>query len=721
LLQYTDSQQLVAVSDKDLSDVWIMSMSEDRQGNLWITTRGFGVFKSSGDFIVRYTKADGLPDQNTECLVEGDNGPIYVSTRNGGIGQVVGERVTPVAVSQTPEFRGVVQEILHDSRGNYWIVTADALYRVAGPALDLRRREKLGAVNGAPAAHRPFGVGLYEDPSGKLWCGAFGDRALYVFDPKDSERPVFRRMVLDASLGVPPEKNPDVLHCVVSDRSGALWFGWQFDLGRYRDGKLTLIEPIYGRPATPVRSLFVDSRGWLWVGLQDGGVLMTTDPAAELPEFTNISSRNGLATSLVSSITEDGFGRVYFSTGKGLDRLDPSTGHIRHFTVADGMAGSTDGQCLRDREGNIWVTGSAGLSRLNPRAERAEGLPPPAYFIRVQVAGEDIALPETGTTRLPKISLPASRNNLLIEYVGISFQGEGELRYQYKLDGVDKDWSVPTEQRSINYANLSPGSYKVFVRTVNSEGQPNESPSLLEFRILRPIWQQWWVLSLFGASVLAAAFALHRMRIRRITAMEKIRRQVATDLHDDVGSGLAQIAILTEVAKRNSSSSADGLLTEVADLARSMRESMSDIVWSVDPRKDSVAELVQRMRQAGFNLLEVAGVRVDFQAPEESELAGIGLAPDRRRHLLLIFKESITNVARHSQADSVSVVISLRAGELRFAIKDNGRGFDPDDNHKGHGLHSLQVRADEMGAKLGIESSPGHGTVIRLTVPVGRG
>src|SRR5205823_2210748 len=148
--------------------------------------------------------------------------------------------------------------------------------------------------------------------------------------------------------------------------------------------------------------------------------------------------------------------------------------------------------------------------------------------------------------------------------------------------------------------------------------------------------------------IFGGTFGLYRMRVSQILAMERIRRQVATDLHDDVGSGLAQIAILSEVVKRESSTGT-AMLNEVADLARSMRDSMSDIVWAVDPRKDSLSDLVQRMRQATFNLLEANGIRVECRAPNERGLERFNLAHDRRRHLLRVSKETITTVAPHAK------------------------------------------------------------------------
>jgi signal transduction histidine kinase len=147
---------------------------------------------------------------------------------------------------------------------------------------------------------------------------------------------------------------------------------------------------------------------------------------------------------------------------------------------------------------------------------------------------------------------------------------------------------------------------------------------------------------------------------------------------------------------------------------------MSDIVWAVDPRKDRLADLLQRMRQAAYNLLEANGVRVEFIAPADERMERIALAPDRRRHLYLIFRESVTNVARHAGATRVQVEVRVQQGSLLLEVTDDGCGFDPEAEHEGHGLRSLRQRASEIDASIGFERADGRGSRVRLRVPLRR-
>jgi ligand-binding sensor domain-containing protein/signal transduction histidine kinase len=712
LIKFQDGQPTVYTAAQGLSNDDIVALGQDREGNLWIGTPG-GLYKLSEERIVNFTKEDGLPHMWVGRIVEDHEGRIFASTGGrggGGLVEIAGGNVVPIPGSQTPPFDNIKGRILQDRRGDWWIGTDEGLFRFQGPRLQLHQGKKFTAADGFTDKPIAYEQGIYEDPGGRIWISTWTGETgpdLYWFDPARRSHPLFQHISLE---DIWPR---GVVTQLMGDRSGTLWLNG----GRLVNDKVAVLQPTEGLPETPALSLFQDSRGWLWLGSRRQGVSMTKNPAAERPTFSNYSTQNGLLSNTVRSITEDDSGRIYWGTEKGLNQFDPSTGRIRHITTAHGLAGDIITHCLKDRRGNIWVGTTSGVSKLTPHDER-DPVPPPIYLSQIQAAGQNLSLPERGAQRLLEMTLPASQNNLRIEYVGLSFRGERALTYQYKLEGVDEDWTPPGGERAVNYARLSPSSYRFLVRAIHQEGGVSPEPAVFEFRILPPIWQRWWFLTLLGLGLAASGLALHRLRVRQALAMERIRRQIATDLHDDIGSGLSQVAILSEVAKRDASGPGHEMLTEVATLARTMRDSMSDIVWAVDPRKDHLADLVQRMRQVTFNLLETEGRPVEFHAPDEREVERIALAPDRRRHLLLIFKEAVTNIARHADATHVRIEIGVDAGTLSLTIGDDGRGFDPQNHDDGHGLHNLRQRSEALRADLRIESAPGHGTTVQVTVPL---
>ena len=243
------------------------------------------------------------------------------------------------------------------------------------------------------------------------------------------------------------------------------------------------------------------------------------------------------------------------------------------------------------------------------------------------------------------------------------------------------------------------------------------APATLAFRLLPPIWRRGWFLALTAAMLAAAAVALHRYRLQQALMVERVRARLAIDLHDDLGAGLAEIAILSEVG-RSRPGRAGEVLDHVARRARELRSTLGDIVWTVDPRKDHLEDIIQRMREIAFHMLETEERRVRFTAPEESTAGQRELPLELRRHLLLFFKEAVANIARHSEASEVDLELSIQEGKLRVRICDNGRGFDLSSPPEGRGLASLRERATEMRGWVRTISAPGRGTQTELRVPL---
>jgi signal transduction histidine kinase len=408
--------------------------------------------------------------------------------------------------------------------------------------------------------------------------------------------------------------------------------------------------------------------------------------------------------------------------------------------MADGLPWNRISHCLKDRQGNIWVATARGLSKLNPRAERPVKSPPPIYLSRVQVGGQDLPLPETGTVQLPDLRLSAAQNNVRIEYVGLSFQSEQALKYAYKLEGVDADWNPPNEERSVNFASLSPGTYRFLVRAVNPDGIGSTTPASMSFTIIPPLWQRWWFLALAGLCLAGVAAMIYRIRVARLLELERVRTRIATDLHDDIGASLSRMAILSEVVKRQNpvtQPESVELLGQIAETSRRLVDTMSDIVWSINPRRDDLNNVVLRIGEFAADVFDARGIAWDFQAPPEPEK--VKLNPDQRRHLYLIFKEAINNIVRHAGCTSVRLVMIIRDGWLHAEMCDDGRGFamdqessdelqitdhksqtqpQPQPPHQGHGLTSMRARAAELGGQLQIDSAPDQGTRLTLNVPL---
>jgi signal transduction histidine kinase len=243
------------------------------------------------------------------------------------------------------------------------------------------------------------------------------------------------------------------------------------------------------------------------------------------------------------------------------------------------------------------------------------------------------------------------------------------------------------------------------------------------------MWQRWWFVALAGALFALVVHSLYRVRERRLLELERVRTRIASDLHDDIGAGLSRMAILAEVARRQletPDTRATATLSDLGDSARDLVASMGDIVWSVDPRRDDLASVIQRVREFASSLLEAKGIAWRLDAPADA--ARIKLTPEQRRALFLVIKEALNNAVRHGACGTVRVVVQADRAGLMAEISDDGHGFENvvtgatpyAMQQGGYGLRSMSVRAARAGGKLTVISAPGHGTCIQFAIPFRR-
>jgi signal transduction histidine kinase len=333
---------------------------------------------------------------------------------------------------------------------------------------------------------------------------------------------------------------------------------------------------------------------------------------------------------------------------------------------------------------------------------------------------------------------------LQIDFLGIDFSPGEALRYQYKLDGADRDWGAPTEQRTVTYANLQPGKYVFQVRAVNADGLASATPATVHFRILAPVWLRGWFVTLSVLSAGAVFFSLYRYRLahlkqinaalteanlaeenlrkakeERLVELERVRKRIATDLHDDIGSSLTRISLLSEVTQRQGhqvETSAGGSLAVIAGLSRELVDAMSDIVWAINPEKDSLGDLTQRMRHFASDVYNAREIDFRFRFPDSDRDVRVGA--NVRRELFLIFKEAVNNTVRHSGCTEAAIEFQVAPDGLLLELRDNGRGFEVANKSHGHGLKSMRSRTEALGGKMTVVANHGGGTALTFAIPM---
>jgi signal transduction histidine kinase len=328
---------------------------------------------------------------------------------------------------------------------------------------------------------------------------------------------------------------------------------------------------------------------------------------------------------------------------------------------------------------------------------------------------------ELGEESLSELTLESSQTQIGVDFLGLGANLGEELKYQYKLEGARADWSEPTTQRTVDFANLAPGSYRLLVKALTAEGIESTKPAVFVFTILPPVWQRWWFLAVAVTAVGLMAYALYRYRVARLVELERVRTRIATDLHDDIGANLSLIAMASEVARmqsrKNDDQTRESLLL-ISDTSRELVDAMGDIVWAVNPSKDHLRDLTKKMRRFASDVFSARNIAFRFHAPGDER--DMKLGADTRREVFLIFKEAVNNIARHSHCTEVDIELQTRGGWLVLRLSDNGRGFDAEEASVGSGLESMRKRAVRLGGKLDIVSSDGEGTTVTLEAPIGR-
>jgi ligand-binding sensor domain-containing protein/signal transduction histidine kinase len=706
--------------DNGLSDSHILKLAEDAEGNLWIGTAVSGVMKLIRQGFDSFDSRNGfLSAMNHESIFETIGGELsIVSEVRGKIVVQILDRgrfrridpALPIVRGGNPGRSGSFQ----DQIGEWWIGTGQGLFRFSrvGLARDLGQARLRGVyTTSAGFAGDNIDV-LYEDSRGDVWISTNSASAHSLNRWQRSSN-----MLRDYTQALPLLKQKRA-SAFGEDTSGNIWIGLIDDGGivRYRHGQFQAVAAPQRAFSGLVRAIYPDRSGRMWVATSRSGLVRIDGANLDGPHLQPYTLAEGLSSNDVYCITQDEFGQIYVGTSSGVDRLDPASGLIRRFTIADGLAQGAVVLARRDRIGALWFVTNKGVSRLIP-AHIQPPSEPRVLIHRLRILGEPYPISELGETALSGIVISPERNTIQMDFSAPDFRLGSPVQYQYRLEGASLGWGPLSSEHSVHFANLAPGDYRFLVRAVASHVVgPSASVS---FRVVPPFWRQWWFLN--GASILTAAalYVLHQMRLRRAMEIERVRTRIATDLHDDIGSSLSQIAILSEVVGQ----SFDGhhraereVLSRIAGTSRELIQSMSDIVWAINPEKDHLRDLSLRMRRFASDMLTARCIDFTFRAPGPEQDIRVGA--DFRRHVFLIFKESVNNIVEHSGCSRAFIDFALEKHSLVLRIQDNGKGLDLSECETGHGLASMRARAGILRGALEVRS--GQGTEVCLRVPLGR-
>ena len=690
----------------------IISIAEDHDGNLWLGTDDLGTVKLAGDGFVSFSQRDGIGGNTVSVISETPRGVLYMVGRYDDQGHLSlsarqGERFTAVQPRVPKGIRYFgwrpARVVLQDHTGEWWLAALHGLCRY--PRLDnpleLARVPPKAVYSSRDGLPNDEVIRLYEDRGGTLWIGT-GARGVTFWDRREDRFRSIGGDVMDRASSIGED---DAGNVWIGDESGRLW--------RVQHQRVSPVgAAAEGRGW--INDFLLDHSGRLWVATGNKGLLRFDHPAAAQPEFRKYDQADGLSSANIRCLVEDRQGFILFGTSGGIDRLNPDSGHVQHYSTAEGVAPGQVVSAYRDREGAIWFGTTYGLTRLGSETHPPHS-PPSVWITGISIGGRPMEISNLGESKIREFEIPPGRQQIQVDFVAVSYASGNLPRYQYRTG--DGPWSPPMQSRSVHYGALEPGRYQFEVRAVNAEGDVSPAPAVVLFRVMPPVWRRAWFLGLLLALAVGGVVWVHRMRVAKLLALERVRTRIATDLHDDIGSSLSQIAILSEAAQRRSAGSETGAALErIGGLSRELMDSISDTVWAIQPHKDHLTDLKQRMRRFATEVLSARNVEMRWTLDDAGR--DLQLDAELRRQVYLIFKEAVHNIARHSRATETHIALKVQERQLTLEVKDNGRGIERWEDGEGNGLKSMKLRAAKLRGELEIRSAQGQGTTVILITPL---
>lgn len=362
-------------------------------------------------------------------------------------------------------------------------------------------------------------------------------------------------------------------------------------------------------------------------------------------------------------------------------------------------------------------SGSYAQPGSNTAITKNNETPPAVVITAFRILNQD--LPIDSILHLNRVELSYNQNSFRLSFEAPGASQHNNLIYYYKLEGAEEEWIKTDKPLSVSYTLLPPGSYTFMVTCKKEQGISSQKVTQLPLLIRVPFWLSWWFILFCCTAFAAIVYYFHRISIERILAVEALRQKVARDLHDDIGSTLSTINILSMMAKSKLAedpAKASEYIGKISDNSSRMMEAIDDIVWSINPVNDSMQKIVARMREVATEVLEPKSIEIQFYFDEA--IKSISLNMEERRDLFLIFKEAVNNIAKYAKATEVKIQFTLTNDILKLSIQDNGIGFDVEKADNGNGLSNMQKRAEKLGGKLSIESHPGRGNHVSLEMEI---
>ena len=705
------------LNSNSLSGNDVISLCEDSSGIIWAGTHlGEGITKLEMSKVkFNQIKNDpsninSLSDDVVWAIYQDKHKNLWIGTYRGGLNKydIRNNKFTHYLHNPNNPFSisdNHIRAIAEDKFGNFWIGTysggLDKFNPSTGKFISYKHILNDQATIGANQVQD-----IFIDSASNVWLATFtgGLNRFRITNPQSNEIK-FEHFVNNPSN--PHSLSDNRLYTLYQDKEGNLWIGtFGGGLDKYIKKTNSFIhfknDPAdnYSLSDNRVLSIFEDSNGTMWIGTYGGGLNKFDRKTGK---FYRYKKKNGLNCDVVYGILEDNNNNLWLSSDNGIYRFNFVNDLITHYDLQDGLQSIefSGGAYFKSNDGEMFFGGINGLNYFYPDSVKNNSFIPQIVITSIKIFNKAI----TGEKK--EITLSYDENFISFEFAALDYTNPKDNHYAYKLEGLEKDWQyVDANLRIASYTNLSPGQYKFIVKGSNSDRIWNSKGTYVLITILPPYWKTWWFISLCILAGGAIIYYFSTVRIKNLLAIERLKTKLAADLHDNIGAGLTEISILSELAEKKLNGKYEknhGELKKISEKARLLVDSMSDIVWVVNPKKDTLYDLIARLKDSYSDFLESIGIR--FKTSDLEKLENIKLPMDFKQNLYLIFKEGINNSIKHSNCKNIYLETNIIGDRIEIKLQDDGSGFDVTSESMGNGIFNMRNRAELIGAKIKWENN----------------
>lgn len=707
----------------------IISLKEDKinKGIAWLGSEANGLTK-----LVPVTKnfySDDLKDQLDVPFVYSllkDSSILWIGTTSGLIRKNLSSGKSQLFSVNTSSddiwASDYINHLLKDRSGNLWTGTSSGLFKIEKPYSLKPGFRKVVVNKSVPTV----GVrDLYMDVNGQMFVVM--PRKVFQFDPQSDES----KLII--SLDELKLSDKVVISSMVKDNNNNLFVGTSQGLlvFKYSSNKYNYLNPFIIRyqpdDTTSMRcdnvyNLTSDPDNSIWIATANG---LTNLKFISESNYTlrNFSRKNGMKNNAIYAVQVDSIrNSIWFSTNGGLTKFDKVSNRFFNYDLHDGLQSNefNAGAGFISESGELFFGGVNGYTSFKPWEIRTDTVKPHLAITKFQILGSDAqqALSLDG-----KVELKHYNNSFSIEFVALQFSNPAKNQYAYMLEGYQKEWTNLGTTNKVIFSNLPPGEFVFRVIGSNEDGIFNSTGEKIIICISPPFYKTIWFYLALVFVVGSILWLMHvyrlKFKMKQLAAVEKIRTDTAADFHDELGHKLTTISWFSEIMKRKlnpDQSELKGYLDKITGTTGALYHTMRDLLWAMDPEKDSLYDLYKQLREFGESLFDQTDFR--FVSMDDNPAFKNDTIPfEQKRHVLLIFKEVMNNSFKHSKATTVSLNAIRENNHYTLIVTDDGSGITTEASQYGNGLKNVYKRSGLINGDLKI-SSTGKGTIIELSVPL---